>query len=179
MGALFLVSISFIIIIIVEDESFFVEVKGINDFHTPHTDVPGQQFGASLRVIFHPPYALYYLTTANELIVVRVLHGARDTAMISGQGGFKTRRRDCAFNKIIRFKTPRQVRVFFDYSPALDSETLVNESFSIRHLSIAEESPCRVGDWMAIPGLTLLRPSDHADASFVRVSFPQTRHSAS
>ncbi len=43
-----------------------------------------------MRVIFHPPYAIYYLTSGYELIIVRVLHGARDAAAIADQGGFKT-----------------------------------------------------------------------------------------
>ena len=49
-----------------------------------------EQFGPALRVIFHTPYAVYYLPTDRELIIVRVLHGARDPAAIAEQGGFKT-----------------------------------------------------------------------------------------
>jgi toxin ParE1/3/4 len=43
-----------------------------------------------LRVIFHPPYAIYYLPAGYELIIVRVLHGARAAAAIADQGGFNT-----------------------------------------------------------------------------------------
>jgi toxin ParE1/3/4 len=49
-----------------------------------------EQFGAALRAIFHTPYAIYYLPTDREVIIVRVLHGARDAAAIAEQGGFKT-----------------------------------------------------------------------------------------
>lgn len=42
-----------------------------------------------MRVVYQPPYAIYYLTTGYELISVRILHGARDTAAIAEQGGFK------------------------------------------------------------------------------------------
>jgi toxin ParE1/3/4 len=40
-------------------------------------------------VIFHPPYAIYYLPADLELVIVRVLHGARDAAAIADQGGLK------------------------------------------------------------------------------------------
>jgi len=39
-------------------------------------------------VLFHPPYALYYLVSEREIIIVRVLHGARDIGAIADQGGF-------------------------------------------------------------------------------------------
>ncbi|MDF0673496.1 MAG: type II toxin-antitoxin system RelE/ParE family toxin [Nitrospira sp.] len=46
------------------------------------------QLGTGLRVTFHHPYAIYYQVTQRRLIVVRVLHGARDAAAIAEQGGF-------------------------------------------------------------------------------------------
>jgi toxin ParE1/3/4 len=49
-----------------------------------------EQLGAGLRVTFHHPYAIYYQVTDHELIVVRVLHGARDVAAIAEQGGFQS-----------------------------------------------------------------------------------------
>lgn len=67
-----------------------IEKKLESLLHTPDIGAPREQLGAGPRVIFHPPYALYYLATASELIVVRVLHEARDTATISDPGGFKT-----------------------------------------------------------------------------------------
>jgi toxin ParE1/3/4 len=39
-------------------------------------------------VSFHGAYALYYLPTATELVIVRVLHGARDVAALAARGGF-------------------------------------------------------------------------------------------
>lgn len=44
--------------------------------------------GAGLRVIFHSPYAIYYLLAVTEVIIIRVLHGARDVVAIADQGGF-------------------------------------------------------------------------------------------
>jgi toxin ParE1/3/4 len=58
--------------------------------HAPLTGSLREQFGPGLRVIFHPPYAIYYLPAGYELIIVRVLHGSRDAAAIADQGGFKT-----------------------------------------------------------------------------------------
>jgi toxin ParE1/3/4 len=48
-----------------------------------------EQFGPNLRVVFHSHYAIYYLPAGHELIIVRVLHGARDAAAIAEHGGFK------------------------------------------------------------------------------------------
>ncbi len=36
---------------------------------------------------FHGNYAIYYVATATEVVIVRVLHGARDAAAIAEQGG--------------------------------------------------------------------------------------------
>ena len=47
-----------------------------------------EQFAGGLRVTFHAAYAIYYLLAGQELIIVRVLHGARDLAVIAEQGGF-------------------------------------------------------------------------------------------
>jgi toxin ParE1/3/4 len=46
-----------------------------------------EHLGAGLRVIFHSPYAIYYLSTATEVVIVRVLHGARDVVAIANEGG--------------------------------------------------------------------------------------------
>jgi len=45
-------------------------------------------FGADLRVTFHRSYAIYYRPTARELVVIRVLHGARDAEALAERGGF-------------------------------------------------------------------------------------------
>jgi toxin ParE1/3/4 len=47
-----------------------------------------ESFAAGLRVIFEGNYALYYMASETELILVRVLHGARDAATIAERGGF-------------------------------------------------------------------------------------------
>lgn len=40
-------------------------------------------------MVFEGAYALYYLVGDTELVLVRVLHGARDAAAMAGQGGFR------------------------------------------------------------------------------------------
>lgn len=67
-----------------------IEARFAPLLHSPQSGSPREQFGSGMRVIFHPPYAIYYLTAGYELIIVRVLHGARDAAAIADQGGFKT-----------------------------------------------------------------------------------------
>ena len=47
-----------------------------------------EQFGVGLRVMFHHPYAIYYQMSGQKLIIIRVLHGARDAAALAEQGGF-------------------------------------------------------------------------------------------
>lgn len=47
-----------------------------------------EHLAPNLRVKSHGAYAIYYMLTARELIIVRVLHGARDTAAIADRGGF-------------------------------------------------------------------------------------------
>jgi toxin ParE1/3/4 len=38
--------------------------------------------------MFHGSYVLYYAFSETEVILVRVLHGARDAATLAEQGGF-------------------------------------------------------------------------------------------
>jgi len=47
-----------------------------------------EQFAADLRVTFQGTYAIYYTLSETELIIVRVLHAARDAAAIANRGGF-------------------------------------------------------------------------------------------
>ena len=42
-----------------------------------------------LRVTFHGAYAIYYQAREQEIVIVRVLHGARDLAAIMERGGFR------------------------------------------------------------------------------------------
>jgi len=41
-----------------------------------------------LRVTFHAKYAIYYLPSNGEILIVRILHGSRDIASIAEEGGF-------------------------------------------------------------------------------------------
>ena len=45
-------------------------------------------FAPNLRVTFHSSYAIYYTPTDDELVVIRVLHGARDVAALAQRGAF-------------------------------------------------------------------------------------------
>ena len=44
--------------------------------------------GKGLRVAHQGNYAIYYILRNAELVIVRVLHGARDAAAIAESGGF-------------------------------------------------------------------------------------------
>lgn len=55
---------------------------------SPFIGAMREQLGDALRVMFHHPYAIYYQVSGQEVIVVRVLHGARDAAALAEQGGF-------------------------------------------------------------------------------------------
>jgi len=41
-----------------------------------------------LRVTFKTPYAIYYMPQEGALVIVRVIHGARDSAALVESGGF-------------------------------------------------------------------------------------------
>jgi toxin ParE1/3/4 len=56
--------------------------------HSPLIGPKREMFGPDLRVTFHSPYAIYYTPTKSELVIVRVLHGARDVAALAKRGGF-------------------------------------------------------------------------------------------
>ncbi|CAO3405292.1 hypothetical protein [Azospirillum palustre] len=42
-----------------------------------------------LRVTFHRAYAIYYRPLPDAVVIVRVLHGARDAASIAVRGEFE------------------------------------------------------------------------------------------
>lgn len=42
-----------------------------------------------LRVTFYKSYAVYYIAPPGSVVIVRVIHGARDVEAIAGQGGFE------------------------------------------------------------------------------------------
>lgn len=41
-----------------------------------------------LRVTFRSPYAIYYLPQPDAVVIVRIIHGARDIAASAERGGF-------------------------------------------------------------------------------------------
>ena len=53
----------------------------------PGAGAPRDVLATRLRVVFCRPYALYYRHTTDEVLVVRVLHGARDVAALARDGG--------------------------------------------------------------------------------------------
>jgi toxin ParE1/3/4 len=56
--------------------------------HFPLAAPLREHLAPGLRVTFHPPYAIYYRPLADAVVIIRVLHGARDVATIAEQGGF-------------------------------------------------------------------------------------------
>ena len=56
--------------------------------HFPLAVPSREQLGPGLRVTFHGAYAIYYRPVADAIVVVRVLHGARDIAAVAERGGF-------------------------------------------------------------------------------------------
>lgn len=41
-----------------------------------------------LRVTFHRAYAIYFRVAGDAVVIVRVLHGARDAAALAARAGF-------------------------------------------------------------------------------------------
>ena len=54
----------------------------------PQAGASREQLGPGLRVVFHQAYAVYYIANATQAVIVRVIHGARDTAALAERGGF-------------------------------------------------------------------------------------------
>ena len=54
----------------------------------PHSGPTREQLFPGLRVRFHGSYAVYYVAAEREIVVLRVLHGARDIDAVAGRGGF-------------------------------------------------------------------------------------------
>lgn len=65
---------------------FAADLNRLQNF--PEAGAPRPQLAAGLRVTFHGRYAIYYLHRSDQVVVVRVLHGSRDVAAITGEGGF-------------------------------------------------------------------------------------------
>jgi len=56
--------------------------------HFPFSGPGREQLAPGLRVTFHNPYAIYYMPQPDALVIVRVIHGARDFAAVAERGGF-------------------------------------------------------------------------------------------
>jgi toxin ParE1/3/4 len=56
--------------------------------HFPFAAPVREQLGPGLRVTFHGAYAIYYKPLADAVVIVRVVHGARDVAALAERGGF-------------------------------------------------------------------------------------------
>jgi toxin ParE1/3/4 len=50
----------------------------------PGLGAPRDELAHGLRAVIYGNYAIYYRATNNEVIIVRVLHGARDARAIFG-----------------------------------------------------------------------------------------------
>jgi len=56
--------------------------------HFPFSGPTRDQLAPDLRVTFHSPYAIYYRPLPEAVVIVRVIHGARDIAALAERGGF-------------------------------------------------------------------------------------------
>ncbi len=56
--------------------------------HFPLAAPARDQLAPGLRVTFHGAYAIYYQPLADQIVIIRVLHSARDIAAIAERGGF-------------------------------------------------------------------------------------------
>jgi toxin ParE1/3/4 len=56
--------------------------------HFPLTGPAREQLAAGLRMTFHRPYAIYYKALPEAVVIIRVIHGARDIDALAEQGGF-------------------------------------------------------------------------------------------
>jgi len=54
----------------------------------PMAAVAREQLAPGLRVTFHGAYAIYYRPLPDAVVIIRVLHGARDSAALAARGGF-------------------------------------------------------------------------------------------
>ncbi|MEH1782705.1 MAG: type II toxin-antitoxin system RelE/ParE family toxin [Nostoc sp.] len=55
----------------------------------PFAGAARSQLADGLRVIFEGNYAIYYTVSETEIIIIRVLHGARDANTLAERGGFE------------------------------------------------------------------------------------------
>jgi toxin ParE1/3/4 len=57
----------------------------------PRSGSSREHFVPGLYVIFEGNYGIYYTASETELVLIRVLHSARDAAAIAERGGFAGR----------------------------------------------------------------------------------------
>ncbi|PZQ46314.1 MAG: hypothetical protein DI556_20730 [Rhodovulum sulfidophilum] len=57
--------------------------------HAPYSGPPRPQLAERLRMLPHGKYAVYYIVREFEVVVVRVIHGARDHAAMAMRGAFQ------------------------------------------------------------------------------------------
>jgi toxin ParE1/3/4 len=58
--------------------------------HFPLSGATREQFAPGLRAGFVGNYVIYYRSDERDLVIIRVLHGARDAAALAEHGGFAT-----------------------------------------------------------------------------------------
>jgi toxin ParE1/3/4 len=56
--------------------------------HFPFSGSAHEQLAPGLRVTFQNPYAIYYMPQEGALVILRVIHGARDITVLAARGGF-------------------------------------------------------------------------------------------
>jgi toxin ParE1/3/4 len=57
--------------------------------HFPHSGPARDHLARGLRVAFHDPYAIYYTPHSDAIVIVRIVHGARDIAAMAERGEFE------------------------------------------------------------------------------------------
>ncbi|WP_170162422.1 type II toxin-antitoxin system RelE/ParE family toxin [Methylocystis hirsuta] len=57
----------------------------------PSSGASRDRLARGLRVVFQGNYAVYYTLAESEIIIVRILHSARDPAVIAEHGSFFVR----------------------------------------------------------------------------------------
>lgn len=56
--------------------------------HFPLSGPARGQLAPNLRVTFQNPYAIYYMPQDGAVVILRVIHGARDITALAERGGF-------------------------------------------------------------------------------------------
>ncbi len=56
--------------------------------HFPFSGPAREHLAPGLRVTFHSPYAIYYRPQPDALVIIRIIHGARDLTALAERGGF-------------------------------------------------------------------------------------------